>query len=842
MADKITIGTSLDTSEVDKKLTELQRKIKNMRELGPTGAISQLAQTYRSSGQEERAKRLEDFRERQSSLNRKNLKSDLKDQESQLDKLVKRHQAIENIINKQLVGGKSLQKVMERQAEVASKIERTTKSIGETQRSFQGPIGLGVDRGPGMFGFSGRDLEFIRRGAGGGRGLRGGMSAAFRANPAAVIGAAGTALAATGSAVQYGGELAFRIGTQRERELSSEAGIARGLSEVVNLQANRRGYEMQLYGPERLRALDLARTRRGFSETRDVTSTVGGVLTSTGAGMGIGAGIGAGIGGLAGGFLGSIIPGAGTVAGIGIGATAGAKIGGGIGALLGFGGAAKDTLMDDTKRSMIFDREFYDKIKTEESFKVYQQSLEQEKARSFEKRLASDFFEKNSDRFRGLQRTFGLSDEELFLGEDSLFKRGTTAGFDMDTTQRSIMDISRSGGTTQFAREGNVLASQLARMNLTNAGSLMGRISGATSTDLEGSRDQIIRMYAEATRIGLDASDFAKETRTFLDTAAEIAYDTGADMTTVTGILGAGVDLRTERGIKASRSALEDLKQQTGEIGGLTGQYQIGELQSQELTESLGGEGLNLQETAMLSGMDVTRVSLDDEYIKTILRRRGIDTSTEEGGKRAQDIVEQIRRGKVRSTLRTPEQEKAYEEYQDLLQNPDAKKEDLEDARSRIRELATLTGGAGESRKSIFEQMSAARMRSGVMTGRIGADEVDIESARKDIERGTQNVTGLSDRRERARAQDDFAMLNLLSKNSKTLSDSFDNTTAKSALLAEALGKLAESVGKNKDVFNEYASKIKEIIESPNNTTKMDSSFFDLFPTQTKVPLYGSGE
>ena len=107
-----------------------------------------------------------------------------------------------------------------------------------------------------------------------------------------------------------------------------------------------------------------------------------------------------------------------------------------------------------------------------------------------------------------MQRGFGLSDQDLFMGPESILQRAGRAGYDMDTMTQSMMGIQAGGGPTGVAVRGAQIAAQMQRnLNLTNAPQLMGRISGATGMDEIKSKDEIIRMYAEGTRIGLDTSE-----------------------------------------------------------------------------------------------------------------------------------------------------------------------------------------------------------------------------------------------------------------------------------------------------------------------------------------------
>ena len=602
-------------------------------------------------------------------------------------------------------------------------------------------------------------------GPGGGGGLSGVLSQ---------ISSFSKALGTIGTAVATGGQLYKQITTYPERIAQREATMADMMSESARLQTQRRGYEMSLFGPERTRALERASTRVGAEKVSDITSLAGTVLG------------GAALGAVGGGIPGALIG----------GATA-------------FGGA----MLNDRKRSMLFNQNAYQKEMGAVFAGTYQEQLAAERAKSYEKDLASQFFQKESGRFRTLQRGFGLSDEELFRGDQSIFRKAARAGYDMDTMTQAMQGISAAGGSTKVATGGAQIASQLQRnLDLTNAPQLLGKISGATGMNEIRSKDEIIRMYAEATRIGLDTS----ETRDFLQAAADIGYRTGGNLENITNLLSAGVQgagLEGPRGVEAAQTALEKIRQQTSEMGGLTGQYGISELRSKEITKSLGGKSLDMGETAYLLGTDVTKIS--DEYIQNLLEKRGQKAGPEE----IKALKEQIIKGKTKATLRTDEQEKALEEYQKVQEgsgvySPQAKRE----ARFGAEEQFGLVQGTGflglggPEKGSVIGQMAA---------GLGGLVSPDLSKKIEETQKRYETETGrMVDEEEKSAAMDAAGSLLNLKEQADALTTAFKaNVTAgeNAAKMFQNLGNLADILGKVKDP-NELKN-IQNFLSNQQSTT-----------------------
>jgi len=436
-------------------------------------------------------------------------------------------------------------------------------------------------------------------------------------------------LAAVGSAIGYAGELNKQIGTYPERVAKKEADIADMQSEMMRLQMQGKGYERFLFEPERAKALERASTRVEKEKTSDITDLLGT---------------------------------------IGLSVAGGAALGGPLGALVGGAGAFGATMLtSDRKRSMLFDQDAYEKEMGSVFAGTYKEQFEAERRKSYKKDLAGQFFEQESGRFRGLQRQYGLSDEDLFQGDQSIFRKGAKAGYNLDTMTQAMQGISAGGGPTAVATGGGAeIAAKMQRnMDLTNAPELLGRISGATGMGAEESKNEIFRMYEQAQKLGLGQTEVSG----LLQTGANMQYNTGGDLQAITGLLSAGLEgsgLKTGRGIEYSKAALDQLRQQTSEMGGLTGQYGLAELGGEKINKLLGKKmvdgkevqnELTLGEKSYLLGTDITKVS--DDYLKNLLKSKGQKADPES----IANLRKEITAGKTRSTLRSDKQEELLKKY-----------------------------------------------------------------------------------------------------------------------------------------------------------------------------------
>jgi hypothetical protein len=721
--NQIKIGASLDISKLDQQMSELQRKIKSIRETGPGGTYSQLAQQYRAQGDDQKAQRIEEFRNKQQAISRKELNNDLKQQEKTLQGLMRHYDNLQSGLSKLTEG-----------------TDRWIKKSKELKSTFE-EINTTVS------------------------GINSGMSVAGQAGQPGQLGKltfAGVA-GAIAAVADYGNKLNKKVGTYPEKLAQREAEIASTVSEMNRLQMKGKGYEMSLFAPERMKALERASKRVEKEKTFDKVDLFKDIAAGAGAGA----------------AFGSVVPIVGTATGT--------IIGGGV-------GFAK-AMLDDRKRSMLFNQDAYQKELGSVFSSTYKEQLAAERAKSFEKDLAAQFFGRESGRFRGLQRQFGMSDEDLYLGGESLFRKNARAGYSMDTMTQAMQGISAAGGPTKVSIGGAGIAAQMQRnMDLTNAPQLLGKISGATGINEIQSKDSIIRMFTEGVRIGLDTS----ETRDFLQTAADTAYRTGGGLEAITGLLSAGVQgtgLQSTRGIEAAQNALERIKQQTSEMGGLTGQYGIAGLQDKEITNLLGGKSLSIGETGYLLGNDISKIT--DEYIQALLEGRELEAGPEQ----IKALKEEIIKKKTSAILQTSEQEESLKEYQKMQENPGAYTDKQRRAIEKRANEAMGLSQQGFLNLENPEKKASLGVTSMALTGKVTSDLTPGEIAASEEKYKTDRKRAV-DEAEKSAAMDAAGSLNNLREKAEALVIAFQaNVTAgeNAAKAAQGLSNLATILGEIKD-------------------------------------------
>ena len=777
MDNKIVIGTSFDTSKFDQQISELQRKIKNLRETGPGGSFSQLAQQYRSQGEDQKAQRIEEFRQRNDKQNRISIQADLNKQKQMLDNMFATESKLNNEIEKRRKLGQDYISILNQQERVTQAILSKQQQIAQAQASIAkaGGLGGGGPQGPGS------NIPLGPVGGGTPGGILGMLT-----NP--------KILGMMGSALGFAGQAYKQIGTYPERLTQREAQIASMTSETSRLQAQGKGYEMALFAPERARALEKATNRVGYEKAWDLTKLGGITLAGAGLGAKLAAPFATAFSGLP--------P---VAAGIEVGGT-----------LLGAGTAFGGAMLNDRMRSMVFDRDAYKKEMGAVFSNTYQDQFAAERAKSYQKDLAAQFFEGQSDRFRRLQRKFGLSDEELFQGDRSLFSRAASkegGRYGIEDIDRAMMGISAAGGPTKVAVGGAIEAAKLQRnLGVTNAPELMGRISGVTGMDEIRSKDEVIRMFAEGTRIGLDAS----EVKDFMQAATETAYKTGGNLESLTGLLSAGVEgsgLKTTRGIEASQNAMERLRQETGQRSGLTGQYKMAAMSSMGISD--------LGEMAYLSDLSIDQIKSDPRAMR-MLKERGIDPDNfikemsrattkrdktvqgAEGWTTAKKKLEGLRPGTKEYEQAKKDEEKAGDIFAQSLS--------IEESLPK----------SGPERQAYIEMKRASL--SGDTAGYEKAQKA-YEEAKKKAETEAPGAVAKADR---SKASDQEAMLLNLTNNIKALNTAFDENTgltaqAKAAAQGlEHLAKILENI-KDPDIKEKVQKALEEVNSAGKEKGKPDS-------------------
>lgn len=805
----ILIAADVDTAEVTKKLSELQNKLKGM-----MGAQATLGDSPRDMQMKQAFQRSE-------GIYRDQMKRKYEEQGKILNDLLKK----ERELGKELDGKvKNQEKLNQLQQEYLQTTNEIRQAKSNQQNALQNICPPGMRYNPQT-----KTCDPILPGGGGGP-IPPGGGGGYRGqlfNPK-LFGIPGAVIGAAGSMIGYGTNIAAQEMTKEGRQAGARANIASVIGEAATLQQQRRGYEMDFFKQERADAAKASMKKMEAMRLEDK----GGILTQTLVGAGAGATYGGVKGAAYGMGAGSIVPGAGTAVGGVIGGTVGAISGGIIGAGTGFANA----MLDERKRSMLFDPEAYKQFVGAGGAEEYKKTMESYKAQNFSKIKAQEYFERNKDNMIRMQRAFGLSDEELFGGEESLYQRAARAGFTENEINRSAIGIQQAGGTTRAGIEGGVYAAQMERgLDLTNASSLIGKISGRTGMGGAESKDEIIRMYAEATRIGLDES----EVRGLLETSATMALESGVSADEIQQALQSGLMVQSQRGIQAAQGAFERIKGKTGQMGGTRGQFALAEFGSDEMTDILreaGGEGtkgFSFRESAMLVGTSVDEFSSDNKAIRGLLLKRGIDPDSEAG----QKVIAKMKQRSMRSTISNKGREGAFENLRKAKErmagplSPEAMKEaqDKYDiAVSEAEQFGFVEEGESYGNMDLLQRESYNMQMARGLKGKVPGKSADTKA----VEDRMEDVGGRAFDQSLNRASKDFqAELKRLTKQLEEdggeLRAAFKRISSAREIdeLLATMDKLSEAGDLSADVQKAYNKEIQQRVNALNEKEFNDQFF-----------------
>jgi len=199
-----------------------------------------------------------------------------------------------------------------------------------------------------------------------------------------------------------------------------------------------------------------------------------------------------------------------------------------------------------------------------------------------------------------------------------------SAGFGDEQGMGMASQIMGAGGSTRAATGNAALALQMGRQfDLTNAGQAIGAISGQIGGTGQ-SKDALIAIQAEGTRIGLNRSDMREENRKFVEMAANVI-----NQSNVTS--GAGVDqimemfsramtgATTVTGLEAGKSAYEAYQRQSNIQQGPSAVMRAAGMRGDKVLGKLSE-----RDRAALSMMPESEITTDSNEIQVMAAKYGV--------------------------------------------------------------------------------------------------------------------------------------------------------------------------------------------------------------------------
>ncbi len=229
---------------------------------------------------------------------------------------------------------------------------------------------------------------------------------------------------------------------------------------------------------------------------------------------------------------------------------------------------------------------------SEEYFSTHQAQLMEDFGKNYEgmlqaqqkenplKNLAVNYFQ---DRYKTdiqSQRMLGMNDNK-FYGRNGFMEEANTGGFTGDMRVQMAQQMQAAGGSTRaMGGKSSMAALQAARgFDLTNAGSIMGSLSGGLGSD-EATNRAFQKIMEESIKNGYDKSDKVEEMRRYAQQTAEVVAKTGAingmdAQQVIEGLqrFQAG-GLGTMKDIEGSKAAYQEYQGQSAATSGRGGAMQ----------------------------------------------------------------------------------------------------------------------------------------------------------------------------------------------------------------------------------------------------------------------------
>lgn len=335
----------------------------------------------------------------------------------------------------------------------------------------------------------------------------------------------------------------------------------------------------------------------------------------------------------------------------------------------------------------------------EEYGKNYQQLADAEVKKNPLKNLAAQRLQENYMQDLETQRMLGLGFEG-FHGRGGFEERANMAGFNPEMARQMAVQIRGAGGSTRGMRDASMLGLQAQRgFDLTNAGSVLGRISGGAGGS--AASEQVFRkILTESMKDGLDKSEFREEQRKFADITSEIlsrsgvrtAEDADRVLQGFSRFLGKEPTMRE---IEGARGAYQEQQGFSAETSGRGGALQFAGLLKQPGMSAIGARGM-----AGLMEMPEADLTETNPYVVA---------EAAKSGKSPKDLIKQVMDAKREKSLvevgLDPTRMNALNDY--------IKKGNLD-----VGTLTTeqINGMPEDIKRAYFEAQEAATVKSGYVS------------------------------------------------------------------------------------------------------------------------------
>jgi hypothetical protein len=643
--NKIMIGIGLNTAEATKQISELQNKLKNISGRDSSSPTSQLAQQYRAGGNEQRAKQLEEFGQRQNTQNRRVLQQDLQRQEKLTGDLLDKEKRINAILETKAKQGRDIVKSKEIEAKISDQLVASSAKELEIREK----------------------LDRLKEPGTGGK--IGGKIAGFSAG----IGSIGTILTVASKAADV---LNRQIPTYRAERSAS---LAEKTYESSYQAMRGDSFRNLMFAQERQAALKdtgaFGQNQRGINQ---------------GLGMGLGltgtALIGAG--------LATLLTGGLALAPLAVG---GAIAAGGVTALSAKGGMGFESITGN------FDE--IDKMTGVQMMDYFKKRTAAEEAKDKHGSLIKDFLTENrAELIQGLRQS-GMQEQDFMKNyvQGSALLGGKDFDF-LDKFRASQQILGAGGGSEAAFGQNAILALQAQRgMGVSNAGQLIGGLSSYQGA--KGGAQAFEEAMARGVSIGLDKSKYREENRAYLTKVTEMARQVSGGESVISASILAGMgDNITQRGVEIAAEQAKGLFDTLSQSGGIVGAMKMRGIAQSDTFKNIKGI-----DRVLLSRMRFEDIKADNEEIEYFYEKDrkereksgdfGPRVSIEQFSKELRDLY---RKSEVGAYGHTEEGKKLLEIY-DKIEKEEATPEEIKEGTALYSFFADQKGPYADRKARFFE-------------------------------------------------------------------------------------------------------------------------------------------
>lgn len=450
MKKELTIAAKFDTSDFDKTVESMQKKLKDiyapadniraqqqtsqrMQQVGMQSPVGAVTQDQMAKATQQKVRDTENL-----------IKSEAQGQEKVgklLAQRVEKMKELQKLQSEMIRGSEEEVKIREKM----SRIEENNRRLNEVYQGKAANVSALIqereritnmgqthsDYGQMPKDFAGAMDDF----GGGPKPPRGGNVLGLMSGAAGVIGTVGGAIGATGA-------IAERFTGYGQRLESAKGSAVAGTTgkDLQDVYAGRSPFE-SAFTKEREASAGLSKQKEDRNRVTDRMKGIGSVL---GIGAGV-LGIGAGLAGGAASIAAAPFTAGASLAGL---PAAGAMLAGGTAAF----GAGVSGLSNDRNRKGIFGGQEYEQLLASQRAQDFRSSYEDLKNQDPEKRLTIDKFEQDREANVRSQRQLGLSNKQ-FYGEGGFLESNKNQGFGREQAMQMASSIIAAGGSARTERK-----------------------------------------------------------------------------------------------------------------------------------------------------------------------------------------------------------------------------------------------------------------------------------------------------------------------------------------------------------------------------------------------------